>query len=145
MKVFEYLKKKLNRKPEVKDKKIDKKKVGNEIPKEILDKLPPGVKIKRIVIGPKQIIKTIISIVIFFWLLSLLGGLLTPQNLSSVPISTLIESVKKGEVEKIVVSDDNVVANLKDGKIMDTLVGEKIKEEEIMFLATGVREGVKEV
>jgi len=118
MKVFEYLKKKLNRKPEVKDKKIDKKKVGNEIPKEILDKLPPGVKIKRIVIGPKQIIKTIISIVIFFWLLSLLGGLLTPQNLSSVPISTLIESVKKGEVEKIVVSDDNVVANLKDGKIM---------------------------
>ena len=118
MKVFECLKKKLNRKPEVKDKKIDKKKVGNEIPKEILDKLPPGVKIKRIVIGPKQIIKTIISIVIFFWLLSLLGGLLTPQNLSSVPISTLIESVKKGEVEKIVVSDDNVVANLKDGKIM---------------------------
>ena len=118
MKVFEDLKKKLNRKPEIKDKKIDKKKVGNEIPKEILDKLPPGVKIKRIVIGPKQIIKTIISIVIFFWLLSLLGGLLTPQNLSSVPISTLIESVKKGEVEKIVVSDDNVVANLKDGKIM---------------------------
>jgi len=118
MKVFEELKKKLNRKPEIKDKKIDKKKVGNDIPKEILDKLPPGVKIKRIVIGPKQIIKTIISIVVFFWLLSLLGGLLTPQNLSSVPISTLIESVKKGEVEKIVVSDDNVVANLKDGKIM---------------------------
>src|SRR5665647_671377 len=114
MKVFEELKKKLNRKPEVKD----KKKNINNIPKEILDKLPPGVKIKRIVIGPKQIIKTIISIVIFFWLLSLLGGLLTPQNLSSVPISTLIESVKKGEVEKIVVSDDNVVANLKDGKIM---------------------------
>lgn len=118
MKVFENLKKKLNKKPEVKDKKIDKKKVGNEIPKEIMDKLPPGVKIKRIVIGPKQIIKTIISIVVFFWLLSLLGGLLTPQNLSAVPISTLIESVKKGEVEKIVVSDDNVVANLKDGKII---------------------------
>ena len=118
MKVFEDLKKKLNRKPEIKDKKIDKKKVGNEIPKEILDKLPPGVKIKRIVIGPKQIIKTIISIVIFFWLLSLLGGLFTPQNLSAVPISTLIESVKRGEVDKIIVSDDNVVANLKDGKIM---------------------------
>ena len=123
MKVFENLKKKLNKKSEVKDKKTlqqaqDKKKVNNDIPKEILDKLPPGVKIKRIVIGPKQIIKTIISIVIFFWLLSLLGGFLTPQNLSAVPISTLIESVKKGEVEKIVVSDDNVVANLKDGKIM---------------------------
>jgi len=125
MKVFEDLKKKLNRKPEIKDKKTDSakqnnssKKNINDIPKEIMNKLPPGVKIKRIVIGPKQIIKTIISIVIFFWLLSLLGGFLTPQNLSSVPISTLIESVKKGEVEKIVVSDDNVVANLKDGKIM---------------------------
>jgi ABC-type sugar transport system ATPase subunit len=34
---------------------------------------------------------------------------------------------------------------MKDGKIMGTLAGEKIKEEEIMFLATGVREGAKEV
>jgi ribose transport system ATP-binding protein len=34
---------------------------------------------------------------------------------------------------------------MKDGKIMGTLAGEKIKEEEIMFLATGVWEGAKEV
>jgi hypothetical protein len=34
---------------------------------------------------------------------------------------------------------------MKDGKIMNTLADEKIKEEEIMFLATGVREGAKEV
>jgi len=132
MKVFENLKKKLNRKPEIKDKKIDKKKIGNEIPKEILDKLPPGVKIKRIVIGPKQIIKTIISIVIFFWLLSLLGGFLTPKNLSAVPISTLIESVKRGDVDKIIVSDNNVVANLKDGTIMVSSKETSISMTEIL-------------
>jgi len=39
----------------------------------------------------------------------------------------------------------NRVIVMKEGKITGMLEGKKIKEEEIMFLATGVREGVQEI
>lgn len=61
---------------------------------------------------------------------------LTEKGLSCIFISS--------EQEEIIGMCHRVIV-MKDGKIMDTLAGEKIKEEEIMFLATGVREGVKEV
>ncbi|MBE3095097.1 MAG: sugar ABC transporter ATP-binding protein [Actinobacteria bacterium] len=48
------------------------------------------------------------------------------------------------EQEEIIGMCHRVIV-MKDGKIMGTLTEEKIKEEEIMFLATGVREGAKEV
>jgi ribose transport system ATP-binding protein len=48
------------------------------------------------------------------------------------------------EQEEIIGMCHRVIV-MKDGKIMNTLADEKIKEEEIMFLATGVREGAKEV
>ncbi len=44
------------------------------------------------------------------------------------------------EQEEIIGMCHRVIV-MKDGKIMNTLVNKKIKEEEIMFLATGVREG----
>ena len=111
MKIFEDLKKKLGldkNKTEVK--KTDKK---NTIPKEILDKLPPGVKIKRIEIGPKQIIRLVIWLVLGYWILSTLVQFLLPETVSSVPISDVITAVKKDEVEKIVVADNQIMATLK--------------------------------
>lgn len=108
MKMMENLKKKFSFKK-------DKSEEKNTIPKEILDKLPPGVKIKRIEIGPKQIVKFIIWLILGYWILSSLIQLLMPQTVSQVPISQVIEAVKKDEVDKIVVADDQVVASIKGG------------------------------
>ena len=68
-------------------------------------------------------------------------------------IYSLINSLAKKGLSCIFISSEQEeiigmchrVIVMKDGKIMNTLADEKIKEEEIMFLATGVREGAKEV
>jgi cell division protease FtsH len=86
----------------------------NKIPKDILDKLPPGVKIKRIEIGPKQIIKLLIWLVLGYWILSTLKQALVPETISNVSISEVITAVKKDEVSKITVVDNQIMANLKD-------------------------------
>jgi len=114
MKIIEDLKKKI-KKPELKEKKeIRKEEKKNEIPKELLDKLPPGMKIKSIVIGPKQVIKFVIYIILGYWILSTLIQVLMPGTVSQVPISEVIQDVKKGEVDKIVVEDSQIVATLKE-------------------------------
>jgi len=115
MKIIEDLKKKI-KKPELKEKKeIKKEDKKNEIPKELLDKLPPGMKIKSIVIGPKQVIRFVIYIILGYWILSTLIQVLMPGTVSQVPISEVIQDVKKGEVDKIVVEDNQIVATLKEG------------------------------
>jgi ribose transport system ATP-binding protein len=48
------------------------------------------------------------------------------------------------EQEEIIGMCNRVIV-MKEGKITGMLEGKKIKEEEIMFLATGVREGVQEI
>jgi len=98
-------------------KKTESNKTNNKagIPKEILDKLPPGVKIKRIEIGPKQILKTILWIVMIFWILSTVRQLVLPQEIEKVPLSKLIEAVKNKQTEEIMVADDEIVAKTKDG------------------------------
>lgn len=121
MKIFDMLNKK-NRKLEsekknsVKSDKSAKQDSRNQIPKELLDKLPPGVKIKRIEIGPKQIVKFLIYVILGYWILSTLIQFLLPETVSQVPISEVIQSVKKNDVEKIVVADDQVMATLKSDK-----------------------------
>jgi len=117
MKIFEDLKKKIGLdKNKMEVKKTEKK---NTIPKELLDKLPPGVKIKRIEIGPKQIVKLVIYLILGYWILSTLVQVLLPETVSSVPISEVITAVKKDEVSKIVVADNQIMATLKSGdKIM---------------------------
>ena len=115
MKIIEDLKKKI-KKPELKEKKgIKKEEKKNEIPKELLDKLPPGMKIKSIVIGPKQIIKFVIYIILGYWILSTLIQVLMPGTVSQVPISEVIQNIKKGEIDKIVVEDNQIVATSKEG------------------------------
>jgi len=115
MKFFEDLKKKI-KKPEAEKKGIKKENKKNEIPKEFLDKLPPGVKIKKIEIGPKQIVKFIIYLILGYWILSILVQFLIPETVSQVPISEVIQKTKNNEVEKIVVADSQIVATLKNEK-----------------------------
>ena len=86
----------------------------NLIPKEILDKLPPGVKIKRIEIGPKQILRTFITLLLIFWGLSVAADLFLPKEIVQVPLSKIIEAVKEDKVKEMVVSDNEVAATLKD-------------------------------
>ena len=114
MKIIEDLKKKI-KKPELKEKKeIKKDNKKNEIPKEFLDKLPPGMKVKSIVIGPKQIIRFVIYLILGYWILSTLIQVLMPGTVSQVPISEIIQDTKKGQVDKIVVEDNQIVATLKE-------------------------------
>ncbi len=113
MKIVEDLKKKikgLNLKGRGGVKKNDKK---NDIPKDLLNKLPPGTKIKRIEVGPKQIIRLIIYLILGYWILSSLRQVLVPETVSQVSISEVISAVKKDEVEKIVVADSQILATLK--------------------------------
>ena len=122
MKIFEKLIKKVKPKKEIKEtKKVDNK-VKNEnaekqnISDDFLKNLPPGVKIKKIEIGPKQIIKWSIYLIVIFWIISSLGDFLGSMGVSKVPISELVSAVKQDKVENLMVSDDEIVAQLKDDK-----------------------------
>lgn len=86
----------------------------NQIPKEIMDKLPPGVKIKKIEIGPAQIMKTLISLLMFYIIGSALITGLVGDKLAKVPLSTVIEAIKNNEVEEMTVMDNEILATLKD-------------------------------
>ncbi len=138
MKLFQNLFKKNNHKKEGKKEKIvnNNETIGNNKPnieKDFLKNLPPGVKIKKIEIGPKQIIKSIIYLVLFFSILSTLKSFLVAGGVTQVPISKLIEGIKNEEVAKILVSDNEIVAETKDGqKILITSKEPNISLTEIL-------------
>ncbi len=112
---FQFPKKKKNEKTEKKNfVKKDSVKQNGDIPKELLDKLPPGVKIKRIEVGPKQVIKLVIWLILGYWILSTLMSFLMPEVVSQVPISQVIQAVKQDEIKKIVVADNQILATLKN-------------------------------
>ena len=91
-----------------------KKESKNEIPKDILDKLPPGVKIKKIEIGPRQIIRSLIYLVLIYMVVSTLFQFLVEGNLEKVSLSEIVGAVKSGQVEELTVMDDEILAKLKD-------------------------------
>lgn len=100
-----------------KDKKTDKKKkrvlINSGIPKEVLDKLPPGVKIKRVEIGPKQLLKWFLYGILAFWLFSVISQIINPEIVVKAPLSKAIEAIKKGEAEEIMVVDNEILVKLK--------------------------------
>ena len=156
MKIFDDLIKKIKKKvsfaktkEDLKKKKVEtKKKVNGDSNKktdsstasqsgragdEFIKNLPPGVKIKRIEVGPKQIIRSIIYLVLFFSILSTLKNFLVAGGVTQVPISKLIEGIKNEEVIKVVVSDNEIVAETKDGeKILITSKEPNISLTEIL-------------
>ncbi|MBU3935460.1 hypothetical protein KJ909_02190, partial [Patescibacteria group bacterium] len=95
-----------------KNKKTGKK--NNKIPQEILDKLPPGVKIKKIEMGPRQVLRAIIVVLLISWFLSTIKEVLVPEEIVQVPLSKVVEAIKKDESKEITVSDDQIVVNLKN-------------------------------
>jgi len=117
------------------------------IPKEIMDKLPPGVKIKRIEIGPAQIMKTLISLLMFYIIGSALITGLVGDKLAKVPLSRVIESIKKNEVKEITVMDNEILVTLKDPTSPEATTGQaKIlvasKESNVSMSEIMQREGV---
>jgi len=91
-----------------------KKQKRDDIPKEIMDGLPPGVKIKRIEINPMTIMKTLLYVLLGFWLISLAGQWLVGGVVEKVDLSKMIGEVKDGRVEKLVVMDNEIMAYLRD-------------------------------
>ena len=85
------------------------------IPKEILDKLPPGVKIKKIEIGPSQILRTVIIMIIIYMATSALLGFLIGDCVAKVSLSEVLSAIKQNKVEEVTVMDNEIMAKLKDG------------------------------
>lgn len=135
MKIIDILKKKTGKKEVKKKEEVGKNKKMEE---DFLKNLPPGVKIKKIEIGPKQIIKWFIYLILIFWLLSSLGSLLESAGVNQVSISELVDTIKQDKVESLMVSDNQIVAQLKtDKKIMVTS-----KEPTISLTEMLQREGI---
>jgi len=89
-------------------------KTDNKIPKEVMDKLPPGVKVKRIEIGPKQLVQSFIYIMLAFWLVSSVRQMLVTEEIVKTPLSEVIEVIKSDKAEEITVVDNEVLVKVKD-------------------------------
>ena len=114
--MFKKIKKKIL--PQKKAKGEDKK-----IPQEILDKLPPGMKIKRIEIGPGNLIRWALSLLLMYMAVSTLISFLVGDSVKKVPISELVTAVKEDKVEEVTVMDNEILAKLKNNN--QTLVSSK--------------------
>lgn len=97
------------------DKSKKKEDGDNLIPKELRDKLPPGVKVKEVVIGPQQILKSIIYVVIIISLMTTAREFFGNTNAENVSISKAMEVIKANQVKEIVVTDNIITITLKDG------------------------------
>lgn len=102
---FKFLKKK----KEVKGKRVEK---DREIPDEVMKNLPPGVKVRRIEIGPKQLIRGVIYIVVGFWILSILRQALLPVEIEKVALSEVVGVIKKGEAKEVTVMDNEILVTV---------------------------------
>ncbi len=129
--MFKKVKKKIL--PQKKDKGEDKK-----IPQEILDKLPPGMKIKRIEIGPGNLIRWALSLLLMYMAVSTLISFLVGDSVKKVPISELVTAVKEDKVEEVTVMDNEILAKLKNNN--QTLVSSK--ENDISMTEIFQKEGV---
>ncbi|MFZ2152837.1 MAG: ATP-dependent zinc metalloprotease FtsH [Microgenomates group bacterium] len=96
----------------VKPKPIKKK--NDDIPKEIMDNLPPGVKIKKIEIGPRQIIQGVLYVVLVFWTLTIIKDIFLPQEMEKVPLSQVVDVIKKGNAESVTVMDNEILVKIKE-------------------------------
>lgn len=92
---------------------VKEKTKNNTIPKEILDKLPQGVNIKQVIIGPQQIVKSVLYLLIGFWFLSSLVSFLSPEDMN-IGISEAVKVIKEEKVEKVVVMGNQVFLTMKE-------------------------------
>ena len=96
----------------------NKKKKKNKIPKEILDRLPAGAKVKQIIIGPKFVMKLVIYLLVGYLILSTVVSSLLPEDMQ-IGISEAVDAIKKDEVEEVTVIDNQLFLTLKEnGKVL---------------------------
>ena len=79
------------------------------------EKLPEGAKIKEIIIGPQQILKAIIYMVIVVSLVTTLREYLAQSQGDTVPLSKVIELIKNNQEKNVSVTDNDITITLKDG------------------------------
>jgi len=84
------------------------------IPKEVADRLPPGVKITKIEIGPQQVLKTILWMLIIFWGLGVIRQALVPEVLEKVAMSRAVEIIKTTKGVEVSVVDNEILIKIKD-------------------------------
>ncbi len=90
------------------------KKIKKDIKEsDFLKNLPPGVKITKIEIGPKQILRMVVYILLIYWIMSTLQQIFMPGIVEKVSLSETIEAIKQDKVEKITVIDNEIMAKLK--------------------------------
>lgn len=83
--------------------------------------LPPGVKIKRIEVGPSQIGRAIIYGILVFWGLSALRQMLIPEVVERVSLSEVVQTIKSGEASEVTVMDNEILVKVKgQSKILVT-------------------------
>ena len=125
------------RKKVTKNKQKGKKENKNKIPKSIMDKLPPGTKVKQIVIGPRFMMKVVIYLLVGYLILSTIVSTLMPEDMQ-IGISDAVEAIKKEEVEEVVVMDNQLFLTLKENeKVLMTS-----KESNMSFIEILQNEGV---
>lgn len=95
---------------ESKQKKENKK---NKINDDFLKNLPPGVKVTKIELGPKQVIRSLIYMFLIFWVINTIGQIFSPGVVEKVSLSQTIDAIKQDKVEKITVMDNEIIAKLK--------------------------------
>ena len=113
MKIFDKLMGKNN-------KKVNKKKVENKkIDKDLLKNLPPGVKVHRIEIGPRQILQFILTVILIFWGISAVAQLIVGDSMKRVSLSDILWEIKENKAEEVTVMDNEILVKLKgDSKIL---------------------------
>jgi len=108
---MEFLKKLWPKKTNKETKKTVK---NNGIPREVLDKLPPGVKIRKIEIGPSQILRGVVTMLVIYWVISTLLQLLIGDSVAKVSLSEALAAIKENRTEEVVVMDNEILVKLKD-------------------------------
>lgn len=101
-------------------KKVNKKKVENKkIDKDLLKNLPPGVKVHRIEIGPRQILQFILTVILIFWGISAVAQLIVGDSMKRVSLSDILWEIKENKAEEVTVMDNEILVKLKgDSKIL---------------------------
>jgi len=120
----------MENKPKQKDKKSEKKINKDD---KWMKNLPAGVKITKIEIGPKQIMRSLIYILLAYWLLTTIKQIMVPEVIEKVSLSQTIEAIKQDKVEKITVMDNEILAKLKgENKIISSSKETSVSMAEIL-------------
>ncbi|MBP9818176.1 ATP-dependent zinc metalloprotease FtsH [Candidatus Shapirobacteria bacterium] len=98
-----------------KSKKDNKTKTEQKKENELLKNLPKGTVVKRIEIGPRQIVKAIIWLVVIYWFLSIVRQMFLPQEIVKATLSEVVATIKAGQQKEVTVMDNEILVTLKDG------------------------------